>query len=153
MENTAKVLIIEKNCAHLIALTVWLKQFHYLHVQGTMSGESLKIPADKDNVSEYDLIIFGLEIGNSEEVPLELAMTLSLIRKIKSRADRPAIVLLSHYLTNDQTNNTTTQISQQLLRECDGQLHLSDSLIDFHNEITRLLSYRKATSILTARVG
>jgi hypothetical protein len=151
MEKTARILIIEKNCAQLIALTVWLKQFPELHVQGTLSGNDLKQSIEKD--SEYDLIIYGLEISNSEEVPLELAMALSLIRKIKSRVNRPAIVLLSHYLTNDQTNNTTTQISQQLLRESDGQLCLTDSLIDFHHEIISLLSYRRATSILTAMVG
>jgi hypothetical protein len=153
MNNIAKVLIIEKNCAQLIALTVWLKQFPELHVQGTMSADTLKQSIEKDSVSEYDLVIYGLEIGNSDEVPLELAMALSLIRKIKSRANRPAIILLCHYLTNNQTNNITAQISQQLLRESNGQLYLTDSLVDFHHEIIQLLSSRRAASILTARAG
>ncbi len=153
MDDIAKVLILEKNCAQLIALTVWLQQFPELDVVGSMSVTELKQSIDKNLTLEYDLIIYGLEIGNSEEVPLELAMSLSLVRKVKSKAYAPAVILLTNCLNEGQTNNTTTQMSHQLLRESDAQLLMTDSLKDCYREITRLLSYKYANKTPAIKAG
>jgi hypothetical protein len=153
IDPIAKVLIIEKNCAQLIALTVWLTQFPQLQVHGSMSEKNLKKSDERNLITNYDLIIYGLEIDNNEEFPLELAMALSLIRKLKSTQNSPAIILLANHLSSKPTSNINRQINQQLLKESDGQLYLTNSLIDFHKEINRLLSYRKVIDIVTAKAG
>ena len=153
MENIAKVLLIEKNCAQLIALTVWLKQFPELHVNGTMSEKDLWQSVDLDSSTNYDLIIYGLEITDSDEVPLELAMALSFIRKTNAKANSPIIILLTRQLSQFNKNNITSQICQQLLKESDGQLCWTDSLQNFGRQITTMLSQKKASAILTSKVG
>ncbi len=153
IDTIARVLIIEKNCAQLIALTIWLTQFPQLQVHGNMPEQNLKRSIDISLTSNYDLVIYSLEIDHNEEFPLELAIALSLIRKLKSEQNRPAIILLANPLINKQTNNINTQINQQLLKESDGQLYLTDSLIDFYREINRLLSYRKAINMIIAKAG
>jgi len=153
IDTVAKVLIIEKNCAQLIALTLWLTQFPQLQVHASMSEQNLKKSMDMSLAFNYDLIIYSIEIDSNEEFPLDLAMALSLIRKLKSKQNRPAIVLLANPLINKQTNSINTQINQQLLKESDAQLYLTDSLIDFYREINRLLSYRKAINMIIAKAG
>lgn len=153
IDTVAKVLIIEKNCAQLIALTIWLTQFPQLQVHGSMSEQNLKKSIDTSYISNYDLVIYSLEIDSSDELPLELAMALSLIRKLKSKQNRPAIILLTNPSINKQTTNINTQINQQLLKESDAQLYLTDSLLDFYREINRLLSFRKAINRITAKAG
>ncbi len=153
MKNTAKVLLIEKNCAQLIALTVWLKQFPEMHVHGTMFEKDFRESVDQSSAINYDLIIYGLETADGEEIPLELAMALSLIRKINAKAIRPLIILLTHHLICTPRNHITSQMFQQLQKESDGQICWSDSLRDSHQTITRLLSQRQAVNIITAKAG
>ncbi len=154
MINTiAKVLIVEKNCARLIGLAIWLTQFPKLQVYASLSEQNLKDLSDRGLSYDYDLVVYGLETDNNEEFPLQLAMALSLIRKMKALQSRPMIIMLANNLISEQTSNINTEINQQLLKESDGQLYLTDSLIDFHREINRLLSYRKAIAMITAKAG
>jgi len=153
IDSIARILIIEKNCAQLIALTIWLTQFPQLQVHGNMPEQNLKRSTDISLTFNYDLVIYSLEIDHNEEFSLEPAIALSLIRKLKSEQNRPAIILLANPLINKQTTSINSQINQQLLKESDTQLYLTDSLIDFYREINRLLSYRKAINLITAKAG
>ena len=152
-ESRAKILIVDDNCAQLIALTIWLTQFPQLQVQGNMYLKSFREHGDLVFANGYDLIIFGMEIDQANEFPINQILALASIRKAKEEQNKPAIIMLADGWSGQHINNAYKSVNQQLLKESDGRVYLADSLLDFHIEINRILSYRRAISKLDVKAG
>lgn len=140
-DNRANILIVEHKSAQLVALTVWLSQFAELQVSGSLSGNKLGLGTESR--SEYDLIIFGLEMVRSDEIPFKLIVDFSLLRKLKAKTQIPILLLVSGYSDCKKTNNASEQIYAQIFNECDSVLSSDHTLSSIYTEIIRLLARKQ----------
>ncbi len=145
INNRAKILIVEHKSAQLIGLTIWLSQFAELQVFGSLSGNNLRAGFENRLPAEYDLIIFGLEMVRSEEIPFRLIADFSLLRKLKSKMEIPILLLLSSGSAGKNGNNMGEQIYDQIFNECDSVLSSDHTLNYIHTEINHLLARKQLT--------